>query len=149
MNKDERQQKIDEFNKSMKEFWDKVKDYTDTAAISGMYAKDAIDAKIDDAKSGLAVAKENARIISERGKSKFSSALIKAQMELNVAKENIAEKKEARDKEKLSKYIDDELEYAESSLQLAFLASQEAKLAFLEAVAAQKEYDEKYGKEDK
>lgn len=149
MNKDERQQKIDEFNKSMKEFGDKVKDYTDTAAISGMYAKDAIDAKIDDAKSGLAVAKENARIISERGKSKFSSALIKAQMELNVAKENIAEKKEARDKEKLSKYIDDELEYAESSLQLAFLAAQEAKLAFLEAVAAQKEYDEKYGKEDK
>ena len=70
-------------------------------------------------------------------------------MELNVAKENIAEKKEARDKEKLSKYIDDELEYAESSLQLAFLAAQEAKLAFLEAVAAQKEYDEKYGKEDK
>ena len=149
MNKDERQQKIDEFNKSMKEFGDKVKDYTDTAAISGMYAKDAIDAKIDDAKSGLAAAKENARIISERGKSKFSSTLIKAQMELNVAKENIAEKKEARDKEKLSKYIDDELEYAESSLQLAFLAAQEAKLAFLEAVAAQKEYDEKYGKEDK
>lgn len=149
MNKDERQQKIDEFNKSMKEFGDKVKDYTDTAAISGMYAKDAIDAKIDDAKSALAAAKENARIISERGKSKFSSALIKAQMELNVAKENIAEKKEARDKEKLSKYIDDELEYAESSLQLAFLAAQEAKLAFLEAVAAQKEYDEKYGKEDK
>lgn len=149
MNKDERQQKIDEFNKSMKEFGDKVKDYTDTAAISGMYAKDAIDAKIDDAKSGLAAAKENARIISERGKSKFSSALIKAQMELNVAKENIAEKKEARDKEKLSKYIDDELEYAESSLQLAFLAAQEAKLAFLEAVATQKEYDEKYGKEDK
>ena len=149
MNKDERQQKIDEFNKSMKEFGDKVKDYTDTAAISGMYAKDAIDAKIDDAKSGLAAAKENARIISERGKSKFSSALIKAQMELNVAKENIAEKKEARDKEKLSKYIDDELEYAESSLQLAFLAAQEAKLAFLEAVAAQKEYDEKYGEENK
>lgn len=149
MNKDERQQKIDEFNKSMKEFGDKVKDYTDTVAISGMYAKDAIDAKIDDAKSALAAAKENARIISERGKSKFSSALIKSQMELNVAKENIAEKKEARDKEKLSKYIDDELEYAESSLQLAFLAAQEAKLAFLEAVAAQKEYDEKYGKEDK
>ena len=52
------------------------------------------------------------------------------------------------DKEKLSKYIDDELEYAESSLQLAFLAAQEAKLAFLEAVAAQEEYDEKYGKDE-
>lgn len=148
MNKDERQQKIDEFNKSMKEFGDKVKDYTDTAAISGMYAKDAIDAKIDDAKSGLAAAKENARIISERGKSKFSSALIKAQMELNVAKENIAEKKEARDKEKLSKYIDDELEYADQSIALAFLAVEEAKVAFLNAVEAQQEYDEKYGDDE-
>ena len=61
--------------------------------------------------------------------------------------DNISEIK--RLDEALSKYIDDELEYAESSLQLAFLAAQEAKLAFLEAVAAQKEYDEKYGKEDK
>ena len=69
-------------------------------------------------------------------------------MDLNVAKENIAEKKDAKDKEKLSKYIDDELDYAESSLQLAFLAAQEAKLAFLEAVAAQEEYDEKYGKDE-
>ena len=148
MNKDERQQKIDEFNKSMKEFGDKVKDYTDTAAISGMYAKDAIDAKIDDAKSALAAAKENARIISERGKSKFSSALIKAQMELNVAKENIAEKKEARDKEKLSKYIDDELKYADQSIALAFLAVEDAKVAFLNAVEAQQEYDEKYGDDE-
>ena len=148
MNKAERKQKMDEFNESIKEFGEKVKDYSETAAISGMYAKDAIDEKISDAKSGLAAAKENARLISEKGKSKFSSALLKAQMELNVAKENIAEKKEAKDKEKLSKYIDDELEYAESSLQLAFLAAQEAKLAFLEAVAAQKEYDEKYGEDE-
>lgn len=148
MNKDERKQKIAEFNENLKNFGDKVKDCTDTVTISGMYAKDAIDEKISDAKSGLEAAKENVRIISERGKGKISSVLLKAQMDLNVAKENIAEKKDAKDKEKLSKYIDDELEYAESSLQLAFLAAQEAKLAFLEAIAAQEEYDEKYGKDE-
>ena len=43
------------------------------------------------------------------------------------------ERKEARDKEKLSKYIDDELE---------------AKVAFLNAVEAQQEYDEKYGDDE-
>lgn len=68
-------------------------------------------------------------------------------MNFKVAKENIQERKEARDKEKLSKYIDDELEYAEQSIALALLAAEEAKVAFLEAVEAQKEYDEKYGEE--
>ena len=68
-------------------------------------------------------------------------------MNFKVAKENIQERKEARDKEKLSKYIDDELEYAEQSVALALLAAEEAKLAFLEAVDAQREYDEKYGEE--
>ncbi len=147
MNKDERKQKINEINSSLKNFGDKIKDYADTAAITGMYAKDQLNETISDTKSGLEALKENLRIASERGKSKVSSTLLKAQMELNVAKENIAEKKEAKDKEKLSKYIDDELDYAESSLALAFVAVQEAKLAFLQALEAQEEYDEKYGKD--
>ena len=37
--------------------------------------------------------------------------------------------------------------YAEQSVALALLAAEEAKLAFLEAVDAQREYDEKYGEE--
>ena len=68
-------------------------------------------------------------------------------MNFKVAKENIEAKKEARSKEKLSKYIDDELEYAEQSIAFALLTAEEAKLAFLEAVEAQSEYDEKYGEE--
>ena len=55
--------------------------------------------------------------------------------------------REAHDKEKLSKYIDDQLEYAEQAILLALLAADEAKVAFLEATAAQAEYNEKYGKE--
>lgn len=147
MTKEERKEKMEDFNEKMKKLNAKIKDSTDTAIIVGMEAKDVLSKKMDDAKSGLEAAKEQCRIASERGKGKISSELLKAQMNFKVAKENIQERKEARDKEKLSKYIDDELEYAEQSVALALLAAEEAKLAFLEAVDAQREYDEKYGEE--
>ena len=147
MTKEERKEKMEDFNEKMQKINAKIKDSTDTAIIVGMEAKDVLSKKMDDAKSGLEAAKEQCRIASERGKGKISSELLKAQMNFKVAKENIQERKEARDKEKLSKYIDDELEYAEQSVALALLAAEEAKLAFLEAVDAQREYDEKYGEE--
>lgn len=78
----------------------------------------------------------------------IKSELLKAQMNFKVTKQNMQERKEARDKEKLSKYIDDELEYADQSIALAFLAVEEAKVAFLNAVEAQQEYDEKYGDDE-
>ena len=148
MGKEERKQKMEEFNAKMKELNAKIKDGTDTVIIAGMEAKDVLSAKMKDAQSGLEAAKEQCRIASERGKSKISSELLRAQMNFKVAKENIQERKEAYDKEKLSKYIDNELEYAEQCVTLALLAAEEAKVAFLEAVDAQKEYDEKYGKDE-
>lgn len=147
MDKEERKQKMKEFNEKMKELNSKIKDGTDTVIIAGMEAKDVLNKKVEDAKSSLEATKEQCRVISEKGKGKISSELIKAQMNFKVAKENIEAKKEARSKEKLSKYIDDELEYAEQSIAFALLAAEEAKLAFLEAVEAQSEYDEKYGEE--
>ena len=148
MDKEERKQKMEDFNAKMKELNAKIKDGTDTVIIAGMEAKDVLSAKMKDAQSGLEAAKEQCRIASERGKSKISSELLRAQMNFKVAKENIQERKEAYDKEKLSKYIDNELEYAEQCVTLALLAAEEAKVAFLEAVDAQKEYDEKYGKDE-
>ncbi len=148
MTKEERKQKMEEFNEKMKKLKSKIKDETDTAIIAGMEAKDTLSAKMEDAKSGLEAAKEQCRIASERGKGKISSELLKAQMNFKVAKENIQERKEAHDKDKLSKYIDNQLEYAEQSVTLALLAAEEAKVAFLEAVEAQQEYDEKYGEDE-
>ena len=148
MTKEERKQKMEEFNEKMKKLNSKIKDGTDTAIIAGMEAKDTLSAKMEDAKSGLEAAKEQCRIASERGKGKISSELLKAQMNFKVAKENIQERKEVHDKEKLSKYIDNQLEYAEQSVTLALLAAEEAKVAFLEAVEAQQEYDEKYGEDE-
>lgn len=147
MDKKERKEKMDEINKKMKELNAKIKDSTDTVIIAGMEAKDVLSEKMKDAKSNLESTKEQCRIAGERGKGKISSELLKAQMNFNAAKENIEQRKEIHDKEKLSKYIDAELEYAEQSIVLALLAAQEAKVAFLEAVEAQQEYDEKYGEE--
>lgn len=148
MGKEERKQKIEELSKKMKEVNLKIKEGTDTVIVAGMEAKDVLDEKMKDAQSGLEAAKEQCRIATEKGKSKISSELLKAQMNFKVAKENMQERKEARDKEKLSKYIDDELEHADQSIALAFLAVEEAKVAFLNAVEAQQEYDEKYGDDE-
>ena len=43
------------------------------------------------------------------------------------------------------KYIDETVEYAEACVILSQLAAEEAKLAKIEAILAQDEYDEKYG----
>ena len=102
----------------------------------------------NESKSNLKALKENYRIFSEKAKSKASSELLKAQMNIDVAKEELAAKKEAHDKASLEEYIKDMTEYASACAELSILAAEEAKLAALQAVAAEKEYDEKYGNEE-
>ena len=62
---------------------------------------------------------------------------------INEAKEKLEDKREARDKEKLEKYIDNRLEYTSDCIALALTLASEAKLSFLEALEAQAELDEK------
>lgn len=145
MDTQERKEKINEINESLKNLSNKLKDSTDTVVISGMYAKDELDKKISDAKSNLEATKENVRIGSEKAKGKLSSYILQTQMNMREAKKEFEEKKEARDKAKLEKYIDSRLDYAKDSIALAVMAAQEAKVAFLEAVEAQTEYEELYG----
>ena len=139
-----KQEKMENLSKKMKELNEKIKDSAETVAIVGLEAKDKLDEKIEDTKSNVEALKENYRIAFDRSKSKISSELLKARLNMDVAKEKIQDRKEARDKEKLSNYIDNELEYAGDCIALSLLAAEEAKLAFLEAVEAQREYDEKY-----
>ena len=68
-------------------------------------------------------------------------------MNMDVAKENLAAKKEAYDKYKMEEYINDTVEYTEACVELSILAAEEAKLATLEAIEASKEYEDKYGNE--
>ena len=141
--------KINEINDDLKKISDKIKDSADTVAISGMYAKDELDEKISDAKGNLESIKENARINSEKRKGKISSHLLKAQMDLKEAKKEMEERKEARDRAKLEKYIENRLDYAGDSIEIALMAAGEAKVAFLEALEASLEYDELYGDDNK
>lgn len=145
MNKEEMNAKFAELNAKMKYLGEKTKDAVDTAEIKGMYAKDKIDEMASETKSNINAMKENYKIFSEKAKSKASSELLKAQMNIDVAKEELQAKKEAHDKASLEKYIEEVTEYASACAELSLLAAEEAKLAALEAVSAQKEYDEKYG----
>ena len=147
MNKEKMKAKMDALNAKMKDLGEKTKDAVDTVKIKGMYAKDKIDEMASETKSNINAAKENFRVFSEKAKSKASSELLKAQMNIDVAKEELAAKKEAYDKASLENYIEEVIEYASACAELSILAAEEAKLATLEAVQAQNEYDEKYGNE--
>ena len=148
MNKEEMKVKIEALKEKMKDLGEKTKDGIDTAKIMGMYTKDKIDAALVETKGNVNAMKENYRIFSERAKGKASSELLKAQMNIDVAKEELAAKREVHDKAALESYIEDTTEYASACVELSLLAAEEAKLAVLEAAAAQKEYDEKYGNEE-
>ena len=141
-------EKMEQLNAKMKELEEKAKDALDTAKIQGMYTKDKIDEMVLEAKSQVNAMKENYVILSERVKGKASSELLKAQMNIDVAKKELAEKKLEHDKNSLASYIDEVMEYASACLELSSLAKEEARLATLEAIAAEKEYEEKYGDED-
>lgn len=148
MTKEEIKLKMEALNAKMKDLGEMTKDSIDTVKIKSMYVKDKIDEMASESKSNLNAMKENFRIFSEKAKSKASSELLKAQMNINVAKEELAAKKKAHDKASLESYIEDVTEYASACVELSLLAAEEAKLAALEAVLAQQEYDEKYINEE-
>lgn len=145
MNKEEMKSKISELNEKLKGLGNKAKDKADTAVILGMEAKDKVNDAIKETKSNVNALRENYSIFSERVKGKASSELLKAQMNFDAAKAELEARKENRNKEKLEKYIEDMIEYADACAILSALAAEEATLAGLEAIAAQEEYDEKYG----
>ena len=122
----------------------KIKDSTDTMVIKSMYAKDELDEKIKEARKNLDETKKVLKEKSENGKKVFSSHLSKIEENIEEDKQKFEIKKEARDKEKLEKYIDNKLEYTSSCIALSLSAIDEAKLSFLEALEAQSEYDELY-----
>lgn len=144
----DRKEKLEELKDNIDTIGDKVKDTAETIQIKGMYKKDDIDAKLKDAKGSLEAAKQNTKRVHERGKSKLSSEMLKLQMNFEETKKNLADKKEEKNKEKLEKYIDDKIEYSEDCIAAAILAAKEAKVAFLEALDAELDYEEKYGDDE-
>ena len=81
----------------------------------------------------IAAAKENRRIRKERAESKRNSARLRAQMNVNAAKERIAEKKKAKEQAKREDRALDLLDYADRCQALAMTMTLDAEHAILEA----------------
>lgn len=144
MNNKERKSQIDELNEELKKINEKIKDSVDTVIISGMYMKDDIEEKRKKTAENLNEAEKEIKKINQKGKENVQKDISKIKNNLKEMKEKISLRKEDRNKEKLEKHIEDELEYARYALSIAIIAAGEAKLAFLEAVDSQLEYDELY-----
>lgn len=145
MSNEEIQKELNELNKKMNELNAKMKDASDTVKIAGLETKDVLDEKVSEAKGNIAASQENVRLAKEKGKSKVSSRLLKAQMDFKEMKKGISDKKIEHNKQKAQKDIEETLEYAETCADLAVYAGQEAVLAFLEAARKEIDYQEEYG----
>ena len=75
----ENKEKINELRENLKKINEKIKDSTDTAILSGMYAKDEVDKKIKEAKVKLSDAQEKLKEKSEKGKIKLTEDITKMQ----------------------------------------------------------------------
>ena len=96
-----------------------------------------ISAEMDDdiatIEGDIAAAKENRRIRKERAESKRNSARLRAQMNVNAAKDRIAEKKKAKEQAKREDRALDLLDYADRCQALAMTMTLDAEHAILEA----------------
>ena len=139
------QDKIAALNKKIDAMQAKLAENAELYEAKKDETREQIEDEIAKMKGGVATMQENARLKEEELKGKAASEIIKARMTISAAKEKIADRKEAINKELLASYIDDTVDYAASCVELSLAAAEEAQLAMLEAIAAQKEYDEKYG----
>ena len=104
--------------------------------------KEVISDRISTAKGNVAAMQENARIAEEERQGKIRSALLKARM---TAKAKHEDRVEARDKRRLERYIDEELNYILDCYDAAAFLIADAELSILEVADAWQEYDERFG----
>jgi len=148
MTDEEREETIKKLKEKIAEFNDVVKDTADTVQIIGLGALDIIKEKAEEAKSTINAMKENYNTYAQTAQNMVSSKLLEAQMNIEAAKKIVDEKKEELTKENAENYIKAKIEYADALVNLSKLTSEEAKLAYLEALEAQKEFEEKYKKDE-
>jgi hypothetical protein len=148
MTDEEREETIKLLKEKIADLSDKVKDTADTVQIIGLGALDIIKEKAEEAKSTINAMKENYNTYAESAQNMVASKLLEAQMNIEAAKKQVDEKKAEYDKENFENYIKTKIEYADALVNLSKLTAEEAKLAYLEVLKDQKEYEEKYNKKD-
>ena len=95
-------------------------------------------------KGSIASAAENARLLRDRREGKMDSVKIRAQMQVNSAKEKVAAHKEALDKAAREEWILDLLDYANSCYEMAYAWALEAENTMLEVNCEIDEYNALY-----
>ncbi len=93
----------------------------------------------------IEAAKENVRIAKEYSDSKWNSALLQAQMNVNEIKARRAQRLEEMDKTDRAAYINYLLDYADDCETMAESFMLEAQLALAEAVNEIQDYQKEYG----
>ena len=124
---------------------EKMTESAEVAEAKKAETKEQVEAAKAEAKSKFEAFKAGALAKGEEIKWKAAEELAKAKGSIDAAKAKITEKKEAVSKDLLESYINDTIDYAAACVDLAMWASEEAKLATLDAISAQMEFDEKYG----
>lgn len=106
--------------------------------------KEAIEERITTAKGNVAAMQENARMAEEEREGKFRSAMLKARM---TAKAKYEDHVDARDKRRLEKFIDEEINYILDCYDAAALLIADAELSIYEVADALRVYEERFGGE--
>ena len=138
MSKESRAERLEKFNNRMDEFQAKVNEIAAARETKRDMRKAAIDIKLNEAKEKMDTRRADRKTKWENTKDNIAEHFDEKKAKLDA-------KKDAHDQKKLEKYIDDRIDYAVECLADAILALDEAEVAFLEALDAQLEYDEKYG----
>ena len=127
--------KLDDLSKKAAEAADDAKAYHELM-------QDAIDEKISTVKGNVAAMQENARLAGEERQGKIRSEILKIRM---TAKAKAEDFKDARDKKRLERFIDDRINYVLDCYDAAALLIIDAELSILEAAKALQEYDARFG----
>ena len=104
--------------------------------------QEAIDEKISTAKGNVIAMQETARLAGEKHQSKIRSEILKLRM---TAKAKAEDYKDARDKKRLERFIDDRINYVLDCYDAAAFLIVDAELSILEVAKALKEYDARFG----
>ena len=130
-------EKLDDLSKKAAEAADDAKTYHELL-------QDVIDEKISTAKGNVIAMQETARLAGEKHQSKIRSEILKLRM---TAKAKAEDYKDARDKKRLERFIDDRINYVLDCYDAAALLIIDAELSILEAAKALQEYDARFGRD--
>ena len=129
--------KLDELSKKAAEASEEAKIYREQRA-------EVIQDRINTAKGNVAAMQENARMAEEERESKLRSAMLKARMTVKAKHED---RVDARDKKRLERFIDDEIDYILDCYDAAAFLIADAELSIYEVAVALKAYEERFGGE--